>query len=268
MNRIAKWGLLAALVAGFSVMPALTREAVGKPEAGDVWVLPPKEEGYSVAELLDLVGKETGSRFVYDRRTPTVKQDVFFLETQRVPREKVFVWLRSVLFFQRVVLLEVGPPEANLWSPRDENDPRTTSRPVYLEESEIERCREMIGVFCVATVRTKHLLDTSRARNALAQLCTPRIGRVNDVPGSRGFVIADYGPVVHAMWKLIKAMDVEDQVPLDPRTGRPVAPTPPAAAAPTRAQAIAKAEEMLARCQTTEAARYFVNRIEELRAEE
>ena len=262
MNRTTKFLVLAALGMCVAAMPAVSQEAA-KDAGGEVWVLEPAEGGILLADLLTAVAEVTDVPIVYDPASPLLKQKVKFLETVRVPRDEVFRWLQSVLVFSRIVLVPIGPGRD--WMVKDLNDPMAFAHPTYVPEAEIEEWKDRDGVYIVSTVRLNHLKDTTRARNALAQLSTRAAGRVNDVPNARAVVIGDYAPVVYSMWKLLKAMDVEeiDEPALAAPRGGAASPS----ARGGKSSQVTYYEGLLAKCQTAAAAQYFLNRIQEILAE-
>jgi hypothetical protein len=76
------------------------------------------------------------------------------------------------------------------------------------------------GAYIVTALSVKHLQDTTRARNALANLISRPVGRINDVPGTRSFVVGDFAPVVYAMHRLLRSMDKPGVIPALPMPSR------------------------------------------------
>ncbi|MHC4862114.1 MAG: hypothetical protein ACYTDY_18695, partial [Planctomycetota bacterium] len=182
-----------------------------------------------------------------------------------VPKSKVFAWCRSVLFFHRTVLIPTGPREGNLWSVLDVNAPQVQSHPEYVPAAELGAWKDRDGAYIVTVISLTHLADTARARNALAQLTTRQVGRVNDVPATRSFVVADFAPVAHAMWVMLQKMD-EEAAKAPPPPKKKLPPQPPASPEVAMKVELQRYEKMLEGSRTETAARYFLSLIEELRA--
>lgn len=268
-----KIAVLMALFAALLVAPAVSQEAPAKKEAtaaSGVWKVSPKEGGWEVTDLLEMLKKETGASVVYDSNSPQIRgRKIQFKGEVEVPRERIFAWLQALLSFHRLILVPVGAEESNCWALYDLNSPQVTSRPIYVQEDEIDKWADRDGVYVVTTVSLKHLTDTSRARNALAQLSTRQIGRINDVPGANSFVIGDFAPVVASMKQLLTRMDQDAKdAPVQPAPS-PRAPTgyvkKPDTKSETR-KAIERYEQLLADSQTSNAAQYFLGKIALLQA--
>ncbi|MHC4473694.1 MAG: secretin N-terminal domain-containing protein, partial [Planctomycetota bacterium] len=184
------------------------KEEPVREESGLVQITP-KDGGWVITELFATISQYTGESIVFDPVNPAMKKKIQFEGVQTVPREKLFEWFQSLLSFHRLILVPVGPDEHEQWMALDVNAPQIQSRPIFLAEDEILDWGDRDGVYVVTTITVKNLTDTSRARNALAQLTTRQIGRINDVPGNLAFVVADFAPVVASMYKLLRAMDVK-----------------------------------------------------------
>jgi general secretion pathway protein D len=215
MTRI----ILSTLVLLLALSPLLAQEpgpeappaappAVDDPEA--IIQITPKQGGWDVEELFRTISEYTGQSIVYDPANPQIRQKkIEFVGVQRVPRGKLFDWFQSLLSFQRLILVPVGPSGHEQWMALDLNAAQITNRPIFVSEDRLEEWEDRDGVYIVSTITTKFLTDTSRARNALAQMATRQIGRINDVPGNLAFIVGDFAPVVVSMYRLLRAMDVE-----------------------------------------------------------
>jgi len=215
----------------------------------DVWTLPPKPGGHEVEEFLSMLAGATDRAFLFDPQSPQIaRKKIEFAGAQEVPRDRLFSWGRSVLRFHRLILVPVGPSDGNLYMVVDANSPQVTQRPVFVPEGDLHEWADEDGAYITTTITLEHLTDTSRARNALAQLCTRTVGRVNDVPDARSFVVTDFAPVVCAMEEALRRMDEKAaEIPLpDPRTkSRRASPGSSAPVPPDRIDRVGRYEEML-----------------------
>lgn len=178
------------------------------PKGKDLVQITPKEGGWKIEELFRTIAEYTGESIVYDPAAPQIaRKTIEFVGTQVVPKDQLFSWFQSLLSFQRIILVPVGPRDFEQWMALDLNATSITNRPIFVQEDEIENWADRDGVYIVTTITVKNMGDTSRARNALAQLSTRQIGRINDVPGNLSFVVADFAPVVASMFRLLRAMD-------------------------------------------------------------
>ena len=84
-----------------------------------------------------------------------------------MPKEDLFAWFQSLLSFQRLILVPVGPREHEQWMALDLNASQITNRPIFVPEDDIENWADRDGVYIVSTITVKNMGDTSRARNAL-----------------------------------------------------------------------------------------------------
>jgi len=196
------------LLLAFGAPSSYAQEA---PEAEDDLIqITPMKDGWDIEELFRTISEYTGESIVYDPASPQIRgRKIAFVGTQSVPRDRLFAWFQSLLSFQRLVLVPVGPAGHEQWMALDLNAPQITNRPIFVPENEIEDWADRDGVYIVSTITVRNLTDTSRARNAVAQLSTRQIGRINDVPGNLAFVVGDFAPVVASMYRLLKAMDIE-----------------------------------------------------------
>jgi hypothetical protein len=135
----------------------------------------------------------------------------------------------------------------------DINSPFVTQHPVVVPAENLPEWERRDGAYIMTTIPVKHLRETSRARNALAQLSTRMVGRINDSPFSNSFVVSDFAPVVCSMAKLLATMDADAA---KARIDIPISQDPE----------IKSYEQKLAQCNTETAARYFVERIQALTA--
>ena len=184
-----------------------------KPERQIVRLLP-KEGGWQISELFDQIHRTTGISILYDGTNATFKQaKVEFTGVHPIAVDELFDWLQAVLSYRKLVLVPVGPkgPDGTQqWFVMDQADPNLKSRPVYIKETDIERYADRDGLYVVTTLTLENINDTTRVRNALSPLSTATagIGRIQDIPGSRALIVGDFAPVVAAMKRLLKYIDV------------------------------------------------------------
>jgi hypothetical protein len=254
--------LVALVLAG----PAVSQVSKGKMEPGVEMTCP--EGGVAIDEFFRNFKTYTDAKILFDPNNPGRKKKVLWDGTVLVPKSKVFAWCRSVLFFHRIVLVPVGPREGNLWAALDVNAPQIQSHPEFVPAAELGAWKDRDGAYIVSVITPKHIKETSRVRNAMAQLTTRQIGRVNDVPATRSFIVADFAPVVHSMWLMIAKMDEEiaKAPPPDPKRSK-LGPQPPSSPEVDKRSRLAKYEKMLEGSRTETAARYFLSLVETLRSE-
>lgn len=216
----------------------------------------PKEGGWETEELLRTVSEYCEITILFDPQSPQVaRKRIELAGTAPVEKGKLFDWMRAVFFTHRMVLVPVGPEKAKTYSLMDINSPNVTAHPIHVPAVQLDNWKDRDGAYIVTTIRVKHLRDTARARNSLAQLMTRQVGRVTDSPTTQSFVIGDFAPAVYAMKMLLEDLD---------RDAAATDPTVRAAADPK----INQYEQMLPKCQTDEAVKYFIDRIEALRSAE
>ena len=269
--RYAKVGAVLAVAALFLTVPAISQELAVSGKAEDLYRFMPGKGGDDIETLVEIIEKETDVAIVLDPNSPQVRgRKITVKGVVTIPRKKIFHWMQSLFSFHRLIFVPVGPKEGNVYALHDMNSPQITTRPIHVPEAEIEKWADRDGVYIVTTVSLKHLSDTSRARNALAQLSTRQIGRINDIPQSRSFVIGDFAPVVYAQWKLLKEMDlVAATAPPLPQAVRGAVRGAKAVAAPKSEgqQAIERYEQLLSTSVTANAAQYFLAQIAIVRAQ-
>ena len=267
--KLVKPLLFVALAAMLIATPAASQDSITvKKEEDGKFQFTPNPKGDEIKAFIDIIVNETSASVVFDPASPQVRgRKIEIKGPVTIERKSVFDWVRSVLSFQRLILVPTGPRQANTWMLVDLNAPQITNHPEYVPEDELEAWADKDGAYIVSTITMKHLGDTSRARNAVAQLSTRQIGRINDIPQTRSFIVGDFAPVVVSMWKLLKSMDEEagklspeERAKLDPRRRTPK----PAKQPSTIEQLIEKYEQRLMGCQTPHAAQYFLSKILEL----
>lgn len=254
--------LAAVLIAGPAVSQGIVRPA---DPVGPKFHFVPKDGGNSIEEFLQIIVENTKATIIYDPASPQLRgRKIELLGPVALDQNNVFDWVRSVLSFQRLILVPTGPRQANTWMVLDMNAPQITNHPEYVPQDELGLWEDKDGAYIVSTLTMKHIADTARARNAIAQLSTRQIGRINDVPQTNSFIIADFAPVVVSAWKLLNKMDEEaakippeEREKLDPRRRAPPEPT-------TMEQQVEKYEQRLMGAQTPHAAQYFLSKILEL----
>jgi hypothetical protein len=193
--------------------------------------LVPKDGGWRVDELFDLINKTTGASILYDGNNATFKQaKVEFVGAHVIAESDLFAWLQAVLSYRKLVLVPVGPKSPDgrsQWFVMDQADPNLKSRPMFIDESQIFDVEDRDGLYVVTTLRCRDTVDTTRVRNALSPLSTQTagIGRIQDIPGSRVLIVGDFAPVVAAMKRSLDIINANSP----PSAVRP-APTPAPAA--------------------------------------
>jgi len=261
--KVVKPLLFVALAAVLIAAPAASQDATAAKDGKFTYT--PDPSGEDVTDFLNIITRETPATILLDPSSPQIRgRKIHLLGPVTMDRKDVFNWVRSVLSFQRLVLVPNGPRSTDTWMVLDLNAPQITNRPEYVKSEDLAAWEDRDGVYIVTTITLKHLLDTARVRNAIAQLSTRQIGRINDVPETRSFVIGDFAPVVVAEWRLLQAMDEEagkippaERAKLDPRRKKPAPKS-------TIEQQIEKYEQRLMGSQTPHAAQYFLSKILEL----
>ncbi len=179
-------------------------------------VLNPKEGGWEIVDLFTAISEMTGASILYEAQNAVIKgKKISFIGTQAIPKTRLFDWLQAILSYHGLVLVPVGPkgPEGQQqWFALDQANANLTSRPVYIEEDEIEDYADRDGLYVVTSFKLVHIKDTSRVRQALSQMSTKTagLGRINDIQGSRALIVGDFAPIVAAMKKLLSFIDVEN----------------------------------------------------------
>lgn len=186
-----------------------------EPAANDPVVrLLPKDGGWRIDELFEMVGKTTGTSFLYDGNNATFKQaKIEFTGVHEIRESELFDWLQAVLSYRKLVLVPVGPktPGTNRqqWMVMDQADPSMKSRPTYIDESEVFDYADRDGLYVTTSLRLRDTVDPTRARNALSPLSTQTagIGRIQDQ--SNFLIVSDFAPVVAAMKRMIDRINAE-----------------------------------------------------------
>jgi general secretion pathway protein D len=198
---------LAVLLVTTGLAPAQEPPAAAPED--DTWEFRPNADGVELEELFNIIHGVTGVSIVYNKNDPALKSKrVTFTGSYRVPRSRIFDWLQAVLSYQKLILVPIGPRGHQQWALLNLSDPAIANHPVYVPEKELDKWADRDGVFIVTTFTVKKLRDTTRARNALANLVTRPTGRIQDVPGTQSFVVGDFAPVVCSMARLVRAMDI------------------------------------------------------------
>ncbi|MCG3135084.1 MAG: hypothetical protein HMLKMBBP_02587 [Planctomycetes bacterium] len=211
----------AALLAGAG--GAFAQDGAGQPQPpaakeDKVIKIVPVEGGYKVEDLFKYIYKTTGRSILYDSGPSSkVKQlKVEFTGEHLVRESELFSWLQSVISFQQLVLVPVGPiaPDGTQqWYCLEQANQMVRSRPVYLREEQIFEYENRDGLYVVTSVTLQNISDTARVKAALQQLASTSssIGKVQDVPGSRALILADFAPMVASMKRLLDYIDVESK---------------------------------------------------------
>ena len=191
----------------------------------------PKDGGWQISEICDMIAKGTGSVISFDATSQVFKQArLDWTGPIVIPEARLFDWYQAMLAQRKLVLIPVGPALASgghVWQILDQADPQLRSRPTYIDESEVYDYADRDGLFVTTALRVRDTVDATRVRNALQLLVTQTagIGKLQDL-GSRFLVVADFAPVVASMKRILDRINAETP-PSAPI--RPYAP-PPAAA--------------------------------------
>lgn len=192
-------------------------------DAEKVITLTPQNAGWSVLDLFTHIHRVTGRSILYDTSTNAKLKaaKVEWIGAHTIKERDLFDWLQSVLSYNGLILVPVGPsgPDGRQqWFCLDQNNAMVKSKPVYVKEEDIFDYADRDGYYIVTTVTLKHISDTGRVRQALTTLSTATgsLGRIQDVPGSRAIIIGDFAPIVAAMKRLIEYIDIENST-VEPR---------------------------------------------------
>jgi hypothetical protein len=257
---------LALLAAVLIAAPAASQDSTAMKDAEVLkFQFTPAPGGDEIEVYLDILARETPATIISDPASPQLRgRKIELIGPVTLAKKDVFDWARSVLTFQRLILVPTGPRQANTWMVLDMNAPQITNHPEFVPQDELGEWTDRDGAYIVSTLTMTHLTDTSRARNALAQLSTRQVGRINDVPQTNSFIVADFAPVVVAMWKLLGKMD-EEAGKIPPEEREKLDPRQPAEKPePTLEREVEKYEQRLMGAQTSQAAQYFLQKILEL----
>ncbi len=192
----------------------------------------PKDGGYTMLDVLEMVVKATGTSILYDNYNATFKQaKVEFVGERAIDEADLFAWLQAVLSTRKLVMVPIGPKSADgkqQWYVMDQADPNLKSRPVFLEENEVFDYGDRDGLYVVTSLRVRDTVDVTRVRNMLSPLSTQTagIGRIME-DGARHLVVGDFAPVVAAMKRLLDRINADTP----PSAVRPPVVVPQAAKA-------------------------------------
>ena len=211
--------------------PKPTRAAAAS-DPTKVFRLLPRDNGWRIDELFEMINKTTGVSILYDGGNATFKQaKVEFIGAHVIPESELFAWLQAVLSYRKLVLVPVGPKSPDgkqQWFVMDQADPSMKSRPYFIEESEVFDFAERDGLYVTTTLRVRDTVDPTRARNALSPLSTATagIGRIQD--NGHFLIVSDFAPVVASMKRLLDRINAETppSAAFHPPAPPPAAPAP------------------------------------------
>jgi hypothetical protein len=215
--------------------PRPARPAVASDPAKVVRLVP-REHGWTIDELFEMVSKSLGISILYDSGNATFKQaKVEFVGTHVIQESDLFAWLQAVLSYRKLVLVPVGPKSPDgkqQWFVMDQADPAMKSRPYFIDESEVFDFADRDGLYVVTSLRVRDTVEPTRARNALSPLSTATagIGRIQD--NGHFLIVGDFAPTVAAMKHLLDRINAETPPSAAYRPPPPAPATPPAAPAP------------------------------------
>ena len=213
-----------------------------QPDPEDLVISDEKHGGWEIEELLRTIAEYMDIAIEYDPESPRIAgRKIEFIGAQTVPKERLIEWIRSLLLFQGIVLVEVNEGH---WLALDMPVPLETNRPVFVPEDEVGEWKDRKGVFIVSSVTLSRAADADRALGALGNILTPKFGQVHRVAGTTLLVLGDFAPKVAAMVRSARAIE---------------------ASSSQRSAELRRYERLLAASTTETAARYFLARIEELR---
>lgn len=222
------------------------------PGDDEVLQMTPKDGGWLVADMVRTVAAYTDQKILYEPEHPAVRgKKISWEGTWEVPPDRLFRWFRAVLSSQRLILVPLGPRESGVWQLAEVNSAQAESHPEYVPESELSDWKDADGCYITTTITVENLTETSRARNALAQMSSRPLGKVNDVPDADAFVIADFAPIVWAMAEHIRKMDAAAAA------AKPV---------PDAGRRREELEQHLVGSRTEKAAEYFIEELRKLDA--
>ena len=102
------------LVLPFLAVLPLISPAAAVPDDEDTVTVGADGLVYELEELIRFVAKETGEKIAYDPEAVESRK-VELAGPQTVPRKHLFEWFRSVLSFQRLLLVPVVDVDGSIW---------------------------------------------------------------------------------------------------------------------------------------------------------
>jgi len=132
-----------------------------------------------------------------------------------VPKGKELDLVRSILAFYEITLVPVGPKgyEVLLAIDGQRSTNNLVKNKVTVVPSEsLADYGDRDGLYIMTSVPVRHIENLTMLRTALSTMVTPAgIGRVHEVPGVNRIMLMDYAPVVVAMARVVKEMDVDPE---------------------------------------------------------
>ena len=209
--------LLGALVLAAILVPRAWAQGPGgadePPANGERFVVIKMDAETEIQDFLDQIQKTTGRPLLYDpKNTRIAKQTIGAGFSHRIPADRVFDTFRAILAFYELTLVPIGPRGYEIYLVLDSRSTNNLIRnkASYIAYEELEKYEDQDGLFITCAIPIVNIENLTLLRTALATMTSSGgIGRVNEVPGSNQLIITDFAPVVAAMAKLIKQMDVK-----------------------------------------------------------
>jgi hypothetical protein len=182
--------------------------------ACSVVVFLPEANGWTIPELFETVGRQTGRSILFDPANRQIKtHKVVLVGPRSIHHSQIFEWLQGVLHVRGLTLVPNGPRGADgerQWICVDQADPALEASGDFVPEDELPLHAHRDGVLISTALTVSPSLDVSRIRTALSQLSTRTagIGRVMDVKGSGAIFARDYAPIVARMRRLLDEMEI------------------------------------------------------------
>jgi hypothetical protein len=204
--------------------------------------------GITVAEFLPVIAEKAGVAITYEPGHSDLLRKLAARRPVTLPPDEFFVWARSLLMTQRVVLVSVGPEGAKTWAAVGINSHTSQAGLAYVPADEVPSWADRGGALIATCFHFDHLSDVPRARRSIACLLTHDLGRASDIPLSRTLVVLDFAPMVATAKEILDRLDQD------------AAETEPAVLA-ARDPLVDRYEKLLVRCEQEEAAEMLVERI-------
>jgi type II secretory pathway component GspD/PulD (secretin) len=196
------------------VLLGCVRSSAQEPEEKLVTITVTKDQ--PVAEFLDAATRLVGTPILYDPNSQRLQkgQTMGVDMIHGVRKGKELDLIRSILAFHEMTLIPVGPKGYEILLAVDSRSTNNLvkNKAEFVPFEEIGRHADRDGFYIMTSIPLRHIENLTMLRTALSTMVTPAgLGRVHEVPGANRIIVMDYAPVVAAMARIVKEMDVDPE---------------------------------------------------------
>ena len=207
------WVVLSLLAAGTGPLAWAEEDAAKAPADDRVTIEFPNGQ-IQLERLLQAFGRVGNFPLLWDPESRAIKgRSIARPNAISCTRDEFFETLRTLHLPQELVVMPLGSGRDVRYWVADMRQVSTLlklrPKAVVVDASNVGDLEKQEGLFVTTAIHLDHVVDLRELRTALQRIVSGQnIGNVTEVPGAHVLVVTDFAPVVAAIWRLVRQVDV------------------------------------------------------------